>query len=109
MVPLHSTPSFRSQSRRDRLRVDARWAWHYRTLMALREHMILEQRFPEAADKFDRDFIQALLAHEDDPLGEINAALERILHGEYGVCELTGQRIKPERLRAAPWTRRRTD
>lgn len=108
MFPLE-TPRLLPNPRRDRLRVEARWAWHYRALIALREHLILEREFPQAADKFDRDFIRALLAREADPLGEINAAIARILHGEYGICERTGRLIAAERLRAAPWTRGRSD
>ena len=94
--------------RPDRLRVDACWAWHYRTLVALRDHVVRERQGPRTVDKFDRDFIKALLAQEADALGEINAAIERILHGEYGICETTGERIPAARLRAAPWTRRRS-
>ncbi|SDS44900.1 TraR/DksA C4-type zinc finger protein [Opitutus sp. GAS368] len=98
-----------ARSRRDRLRVNPQWAWHYRTLTALRDHLIQEQQSPQSADRFDRDFIRALLAREPDALGEIYAALDRILHGTYGVCEATGRRIAPARLRAAPWTRYRSD
>jgi RNA polymerase-binding transcription factor DksA len=89
--------------------VAARWAWHYQTLVALRDHLVQERQSPQAGDKFDRDFIRALLAREADPLGAVNAAIERILRGEYGRCELTGQPISRERLRAAPWARRRSD
>jgi RNA polymerase-binding transcription factor DksA len=88
--------------------VDSRWTWHYRTLVALREHLVQEQRTPQAADPFDRDFIRALLSREPDALGEINAAIERILQGTYGLCEVTGRRIAAARLRAAPWSRQRT-
>ena len=95
-------------TRRDQLRVDPQWAWHYRALLALRDHLIQEQKSPQSADRFDRDFVRALLAREPDALGEINAALERILRGTYGVCEVTGRPIAPARLRAAPWTRLRS-
>src|SRR5688572_20158783 len=78
---------------RDRLHVDRRWAWHYQTLVALRDHLVQEQQAPQSTDGFDRDFIRALLARESDPLGEINAAIERILRGDYGCCEVTGLRI----------------
>lgn len=94
--------------RRDHLWVEPRWAWHYHTLVALRDHLVQEQQAPQATDKFDRDFIRALLAREPDALGEINAAIERILRGDYGFCEVTGRAISPPRLRAAPWTRRRS-
>lgn len=96
----------RPRSRGDVLWVEPRWAWHYGTLVALRDHLVQERQAPQATDKFDRDFIRALLAREADPLGEINAAIERILRGDYGICEATGRRIPPPRLRAAPWTRR---
>lgn len=95
-----------ARPRHDLLWIEPQWAWHYRTLVALRDHLVQEQKSPQAADKFDRDFIRALLAREPDALGEINAAIERILGGDYGVCEATGRRISPQRLRAAPWTRR---
>jgi RNA polymerase-binding transcription factor DksA len=90
------------------LQVDRRWTWHYQTLVALRDHLAQEQLAPQSTDLFDREFIRALLAREPDPLGEINAAIERILWGGYGYCEVTGLRIAPARLRATPWTRRRS-
>lgn len=103
----HFSPTRRRTDvpRHDRLEVAARWEWHYRTLVALRDHLVREQRSPRGVDKFDRDFIKALLAREADALGEINAAIERILHGEYGICEVTGERISALRLRAVPWAR----
>jgi RNA polymerase-binding transcription factor DksA len=36
---------------------------------------------------------------------EIDAALDRIRHGTYGVCEISGEPIEAERLAAIPWTR----
>lgn len=99
----------RDRPRRDRLRVSRRWDWHYRTLVALRDHLVQERESPQATDKFDRDFIRALLAREPDALGEIGAAIDRILHGTYGMCETTGRPIPAARLRAAPWTRRLSD
>ncbi len=96
------------QSPRSRWRVDRRWTWHYQTLVALRDHLVQEQQAPQSTDWFDRDFIRALLAREPDPLREINAAIDRILRGDYGYCEVTGLRIASARLRATPWTRRRS-
>src|SRR4051812_43350109 len=87
------------------LRIPPEWAWHYRTLVALRDHLVEEQRSPGAVDDFDRVFIRALLTREPDALGEINAAIERILHGNYGFCEKTGRPLTAARLRAAPWAR----
>ena len=37
-------------------------------------------------------------------LEAIEHALARIENGSYGVCEVTGEEIEPERLKAIPWT-----
>lgn len=37
-------------------------------------------------------------------LGQIEKALARIEEGTYGICEVTGESIEPDRLRAIPWT-----
>jgi hypothetical protein len=87
----------------------ARWAWHYRTLVALRDHLVQQSKSPGKTDVFDRDFVKTLLARERDPLGEINAAIRRIEEGHYGVCEHTGRPIDANRLRALPWTRHAGD
>ena len=78
-------------------------------MVALRDHLLQEQLAPQAADKFDRDFIRALLAREPDGLEEINAAIDRILRGDYGICESSRRPIARARLRAAPWVRYRSD
>jgi len=56
-------------------------------------------------DNFDRDFALSLLSSEQEALKEIEAALQRIYDGRYGVCEVTGKPIKAERLMAVPFTR----
>jgi DnaK suppressor protein len=38
-------------------------------------------------------------------LQEVLDAIHRIELGSYGICDITGQPIEPERLRAIPWTR----
>ena len=38
-------------------------------------------------------------------LNEVNAALDRIKKGTYGICEKTGEKISGERLRANPTAR----
>lgn len=57
------------------------------------------------SDNFDRDFALSLLSSEQETLKEIEAALERIYNGTYGVCEITGKPISAERLEAVPFTR----
>lgn len=56
-------------------------------------------------DTYDRDFALSMLSSEQDVVYEIEEALTRIRDGDYGICELTGKPIEPERLEAIPWTR----
>jgi RNA polymerase-binding transcription factor DksA len=58
-----------------------------------------------ATNSFDRDLVLGLASFKQEGLYEIDAALERIDDGTYGVCELTGQLIPWRRLEAIPWTR----
>jgi RNA polymerase-binding transcription factor DksA len=58
-----------------------------------------------ATDSFDRDLTLSLASFEQEALYEVDAALNRIDDGTYGICELTGRRIPWERLEAVPWTR----
>jgi RNA polymerase-binding transcription factor DksA len=56
-------------------------------------------------DTFDRDFALSLVSSEQEALSEIEAAIQRIRHGSYGVCEATQKPIAKERLLAVPFTR----
>ncbi len=56
-------------------------------------------------DTFDRDFALSMVSSEQDALQEIEAAIDRIFAGTYGICEMTGKRIRDERLMAVPFTR----
>jgi len=56
-------------------------------------------------DTFDRDFALSMVSNEQEALIEIEAAIERIFAGTYGVCEMTGKEIQEERLIAVPFTR----
>ena len=49
------------------------------------------------------EFLQ-MNARFQNQLEEIEQALARIEQGSYGVCEVTGDDIEPERLKAIPWT-----
>jgi RNA polymerase-binding transcription factor DksA len=99
--------------------IQRKWAWHYQTLFALRDSLKSDEtgKLEEAAepsrthladrgaDEFDRDLALALLSKDENALAEVEAALERIRKGTYGICEKTGAPIPPERLRAVPWCR----
>jgi RNA polymerase-binding transcription factor DksA len=56
-------------------------------------------------DEYDRDWALAMASSEQELLYEIDQALNRIRNGTYGLCEVTGKPIEPERLTAIPWTR----
>ncbi|MCH2036484.1 MAG: TraR/DksA C4-type zinc finger protein [Puniceicoccaceae bacterium] len=56
-------------------------------------------------DTFDRDFALSLVSSEQDALNEIEEAILRIKNGTYGICEVTGNPIKKERLTAVPFAR----
>ena len=56
-------------------------------------------------DSFDRDFALSLVANEQEALAEVEAAIQRIKAGNYGVCEHTQKPIPKERLIAVPFTR----
>lgn len=58
-----------------------------------------------ASDTFEREKQQSIEAGLTTKLDEIDAALERIDSGEYGVCEVCGREIADERLEAVPATR----
>jgi RNA polymerase-binding transcription factor DksA len=103
-------------------RVNPKWSWHYRTLIQLRARLLndraeqiseasqpLEPHSMHLADSATDELDHALAASELDAeeyhLYEIEQAIERILNGTYGICELSGKPVSLARLRAIPWTR----
>ena len=56
------------------------------------------------SDNFEQEFTLSLLANEEDRLGMIETALQRIEDGEYGLCEECGGVIAKTRLTALPYT-----
>jgi DnaK suppressor protein len=59
-----------------------------------------------AKDILDRELSQSELARARRELAEVNAALERVEDGTYGVSDVSGKPIPDERLRAVPYARR---
>lgn len=105
-----------------KVRVPARWAWHYKTLLALRDRLLRDRKSlagsaaqpiephsqddaDSATDEFDHDLALAELSAKQSALYEVEEAIKRILGGTYGVCEETGQLMPAARLRAIPWAR----
>jgi RNA polymerase-binding transcription factor DksA len=117
-MPSSTSKSSTAPAGRDK--IPPQWRWHYRALVTLAEKAVQQSKEHrrEAAADFERpdfkdissdtsenDVLFAELQSEEFMLTEIDAALQRIRSGTYGVCEATGRTIEPERLRALPWTR----
>lgn len=103
-------------------RVDPKWRNHHDALVKSRNRLMerkgvlardASEELPAfslhmadaATDTYDRDFALSIATSEQSALYEIDAALNRIREGTYGVCELTGKPIEKERLKAIPWAR----
>jgi RNA polymerase-binding protein DksA len=54
---------------------------------------------------FDRELDEGLEEGARETLVEIDAALQRIQDGTYGICEGCGKPIGADRLSAIPWAR----
>jgi DnaK suppressor protein len=102
--------------------VPAKWRWHWRVLLSLRDRLLRQRgellhsaaeslephsldEADSATDEFDHSLALAQLSAEQDALYEADAALHRIADGSYGICEESGEPITAARLRAIPWTR----
>jgi DnaK suppressor protein len=65
-----------------------------------------DEHDPEGATlAFERQHAAALLARAREQVAAVDAALERIRAGRYGVCERCGQPIGDDRLAARPAAR----
>jgi len=54
---------------------------------------------------YEKDFALSLLSQEQDALYEVEEALKRIENNVYGICEMSGEQIPVERLKAIPFAR----
>ncbi len=60
----------------------------------------------EVADKMEElEENELILGQLEKQLVEVNTALEKIATGKYGICEISGEQIEPERLEASPSAR----
>ena len=65
-----------------------------------------DEHDPEGATiAFERSQVDSLARQAEQRLVEIEAALDRLAAGTYGVCERCGRRIPDERLQARPTAR----
>lgn len=80
---------------------------HDAIVAASRDTNADDEHDPEGATiAFERSQIGALVEHVRRSLDEIDAALERLDAGRYGVCERCATRIPEARLAARPTARR---
>ncbi len=56
------------------------------------------------SDNFEQEFTLSLMESDEDTLGAIEVALERIEDGIYGSCDECGVKIPKTRLNAIPHT-----
>jgi DnaK suppressor protein len=67
------------------------------------------ERFPDAVDQsvhaFEADVRIRLRQTDSRLLRAIDAALDRIDHDAFGICEMCVQPIPPARLKVVPWAR----
>ena len=63
----------------------------------------------QASETFEREKDMAILEQLENDLAEIEAALHRLDEGTYGIDEVSGEPIEPERLEAYPTARRNID
>ncbi len=59
----------------------------------------------QGSDEYDQSLALGIAASQRRLLAEIDAALDRIENGTFGVCDLLGTPISRERLDATPWAR----
>ena len=59
----------------------------------------------QGSDEAEYETKLLLSASQKEYLREIDEALQRIEDGSYGICEMTGEKIALERLRALPTAR----
>ena len=99
-------------------KVPARWFKHYERLCAERDRLLtrdgcapecspakLDDLAEAASDESQRCLSLLEASATQATIIEVVEAIRRIEHGTYGCCELTGEPIEAERLRAIPWTR----
>lgn len=59
----------------------------------------------EGTETFDQSLSFDLAAADRRLIAEIDAAIERIENGTFGLCEMTGNPIRAARLEELPWAR----
>ncbi|MDR0646949.1 MAG: TraR/DksA family transcriptional regulator [Puniceicoccales bacterium] len=106
----NQTTTYTSQSSIDK--VPEVWKTYYTKLIQLRDKLrkstdALAQNYPieNAQEQASEDYPTFLASSDKEILKEVEAAIERIFEGTYGICEVTGKPILKKRLESIPYTR----
>jgi DnaK suppressor protein len=91
------------RAKRDELRAHLR---RHQSEVADRSGVLIPDDMGALANEdFLQDMTREALERERQLLREVEAALERMQRGDYGICESCGEEISPRRLQALPWAR----
>ena len=95
-----------------------RWSKQYHQLCAERDRLLARNFSAQESSSVKMDDISDAAAEESErglsfvaarathaSVVDVLEAIRRIERGTYGICELTGRPIEPERLSAIPWAR----
>lgn len=101
-----------------RPKIPSRWAEIHRRLCMERDRLIdRDNHTPEAtqtkvddlaetgSEESERSISFVMANATQATIQEVLSAIRRIEVGTFGICEITGQPIEPDRLDAIPWTR----
>ncbi|MDR1254787.1 MAG: TraR/DksA C4-type zinc finger protein [Puniceicoccales bacterium] len=104
------TATYASRSSIDK--VPEAWKAYYGKLIQLRDKLrkstdALIQSHPikNIQEQESEDYLTFLASSDKEILKEVEAAIERIFEGTYGICEITGKPILKKRLESIPYTR----
>src|SRR6266404_7800982 len=99
-------------------KIPERWTNHYQCLCAERDRLCARDcSAPEglqpkvddltegASEESERSIALVTSFATQEVLFEVMDAIRRIERDSYGICELTGEPIEPQRLEAIPWAR----
>jgi DnaK suppressor protein len=56
-----------------------------------------------ADQRLQQEIVVERLSHREQRLAQVQAALQRLDEGKYGICARCGNEINPERLKAIPY------
>jgi len=107
----HDTDQFRAELERHRERLQSTIAHHDIGGASLTEETgelmssSADNHLADtASETYERELDEGLEEDAQEQLREVEAALQRLDAGEYGVCAACGKTIPVERLEAVPWT-----